>query len=138
MTGAFKSDDIGIAEQVRESGYAVVDGVVDVDTVAALLLALADVDEGDGVRKRKSIYAIRNLLDEVPAVRTLSQSPPLRRYVDEILGPSAVPVRGILFDKTPDANWTVPWHQDLSIAVRERVEVAGYGPWSVKAGVPHV
>jgi ectoine hydroxylase-related dioxygenase (phytanoyl-CoA dioxygenase family) len=47
-------------------------------------------------------------------------------------------VRGILFDKLPEANWKVPWHQDLSIAVRGRVDVAGFGPWSVKAGVPHV
>ena len=29
-----------------------------------------------------------------------------------------------------------PWHQDLSIAVKERHEVAGFGPWSVKEGVP--
>ena len=30
------------------------------------------------------------------------------------------------------------WHQDLTIAVRERREVAGFGPWSTKAGIPHV
>jgi ectoine hydroxylase-related dioxygenase (phytanoyl-CoA dioxygenase family) len=32
----------------------------------------------------------------------------------------------------------VPWHQDLTIAVQERLEVPGYGPWTVKAGVAHV
>jgi ectoine hydroxylase-related dioxygenase (phytanoyl-CoA dioxygenase family) len=32
----------------------------------------------------------------------------------------------------------VPWHQDLTIAVRERREAAGFGPWSVKDGVVHV
>jgi ectoine hydroxylase-related dioxygenase (phytanoyl-CoA dioxygenase family) len=47
-------------------------------------------------------------------------------------------VRGILFDKLPGANWKVTWHQDLSIAVKERHELPGYGPWSVKEGVPHV
>ena len=31
-----------------------------------------------------------------------------------------------------------PWHQDLTIAVKERIEVDGYGPWSVKADVQHV
>jgi ectoine hydroxylase-related dioxygenase (phytanoyl-CoA dioxygenase family) len=44
----------------------------------------------------------------------------------------------LLFDKTPDANWKVAWHQDLTIAVRERIDVPGYGPWSVKGGVVHV
>jgi hypothetical protein len=37
-----------------------------------------------------------------------------------------------------DANWKVAWHQDLTIAVRHRIEVPGFGPWSVKDGVPHV
>jgi ectoine hydroxylase-related dioxygenase (phytanoyl-CoA dioxygenase family) len=50
----------------------------------------------------------------------------------------AFAVRGILFDKTPDANWKVVWHQDLTIAVRERRHVAGFGPWSEKDGVAHV
>jgi ectoine hydroxylase-related dioxygenase (phytanoyl-CoA dioxygenase family) len=43
-----------------------------------------------------------------------------------------------ILTKSPDANWLVPWHQDLTIAVRERVETPGFGPWSVKEGVPHV
>ncbi len=33
----------------------------------------------------------------------------------------------ILFDKIPDANWNVPWHQDVTIAVQERVEAEGFG-----------
>lgn len=48
------------------------------------------------------------------------------------------PVRAILFDKSPDANWLVAWHQDLTIAVRERRETPGFGPWSAKNGIPHV
>jgi ectoine hydroxylase-related dioxygenase (phytanoyl-CoA dioxygenase family) len=55
-----------------------------------------------------------------------------------MLGTKARVVRGLLFDKTPDANWKVAWHQDLSIAVRQRIEVPGFGPWSNKAGVTHV
>ncbi len=52
--------------------------------------------------------------------------------------PAARPVRCVLFDKTPDANWAVPWHQDRTIALAARHEVPGYGPWSVKQGVDHV
>jgi len=47
-------------------------------------------------------------------------------------------VRGILFDKTPVTNWKVAWHQDLTIAVRTRVDVPGYGPWSEKVGTVSV
>jgi len=48
------------------------------------------------------------------------------------------PVRSILFDKTPEKNWPVAWHQDLTIAVTERREIHGFGPWSVKDKIPHV
>ncbi|WP_310497181.1 phytanoyl-CoA dioxygenase family protein [Sandarakinorhabdus sp.] len=61
----------------------------------------------------------------------------LAGIVDPVL-PGARAVRAIWFDKTPDANWLVPWHQDRTIAVRERREVPGYGPWSVKQGTCHV
>ena len=43
-----------------------------------------------------------------------------------------------MFDKSADTNWALGWHQDRTIAVRERRDVAGFGPWSVKAGVQHV
>lgn len=48
------------------------------------------------------------------------------------------PVRAILFDKSDAANWALGWHQDRTLAVRERAEVQGFGPWSVKAGMVHV
>ena len=55
-----------------------------------------------------------------------------------MLGDTAFAVRGILFDKIPEANWKVPWHQDVTISVRAREDVEGFGPWSMKAGVLHV
>jgi Phytanoyl-CoA dioxygenase (PhyH) len=80
---------------------------------------------------------VRNLLN-YPKMRDLAESSALRSLVQTILGCSARVVRGILFDKTEGANWKVPWHQDLTIAVNQKVETAGFGPWSIKAGVLHV
>ena len=57
---------------------------------------------------------------------------------ETVLGGGAFVTRAILFDKTPDANWSVPYHQDGTIAVRNQVPVAGFGPWSTKDGVMHV
>ncbi len=123
--------------RVAQDGFAIVPGVLDDADCDRLLAALDDV-EGAGVRRRGSVYAIRNLLQAVPEVGARARSAALHELVTPILGPDAFPVRGILFDKTPDANWNVVWHQDLSIAVRERRETSGFGPWSDKAGVPHV
>ncbi len=55
-----------------------------------------------------------------------------------ILGDECRAVRAILFDKTAAANWSLGWHQDRTIAVKERINVEGYGPWTVKNGLIHV
>jgi hypothetical protein len=44
----------------------------------------------------------------------------------------------ILFDKNPATNWSLRWHQDRVIAVKQRIEVEGFGPWTIKSGLPHV
>ena len=55
-----------------------------------------------------------------------------------VLGENCQPVRAILFDKTAETNWVVGWHQDRTIAVKERVAVEGFDTWSVKGGLLHV
>jgi hypothetical protein len=42
-----------------------------------------------------------------------------------------------LFDKSPDRNWLVTWHQDRALPLEERREVPGWGPWSVKSGITY-
>jgi ectoine hydroxylase-related dioxygenase (phytanoyl-CoA dioxygenase family) len=81
---------------------------------------------------------VRNLLSVCLAARDLSESVRVRTLAEGVLGTGAFVVRAILFDKTPDANWSVPYHQDSTIAARTRLDIAGFGPWSVKDGVPHV
>jgi ectoine hydroxylase-related dioxygenase (phytanoyl-CoA dioxygenase family) len=55
-----------------------------------------------------------------------------------VLGDDCRPVRAILFDKTPETNWALSWHQDRTIAVKQRVAVDGFVTWSVKSGMLHV
>jgi hypothetical protein len=123
---------------IANDGFAVVEHVVDAETISSLLHALATIRLDGASQRAGKAFGIRNLLNVVPVARELAQSSACRRLVEPILGNSARVVRGVYFDKHRDANWKVAWHQDLSIAVRERIDVEGYGPWSIKAGVPHV
>jgi ectoine hydroxylase-related dioxygenase (phytanoyl-CoA dioxygenase family) len=83
------------------------------------------------------VYGGRDLLWRIAEVRRWAQSQELIEIVDSILGRGAFAVRGLFFDKTATANWNLPWHQDLTIAVRVRRDVPGFGPWTRKAGIPH-
>ncbi len=51
--------------------------------------------------------------------------------------PGARPVRVIAFNKTEANNWTLPWHQDRVVALRERAEIQGFTNWTNKAGIWH-
>ena len=79
----------------------------------------------------------RNVL-ALPLVGEIARSPRIVELVRPHVGGQPFPVRAIYFNKSADVNWFVGWHQDLTIAVHERVETPGFGPWSVKQGVPHV
>jgi ectoine hydroxylase-related dioxygenase (phytanoyl-CoA dioxygenase family) len=116
------------SEALHRDGFLVVPDAVSPNLVRHLLDAFSDLPAS---------HAHRNLLEHA-AVRDFAASDLARSLILPVLGQTAHPVRAILFDKLPGANWKVPWHQDLSIAVQCREEVPGYGPWSVKEGVPHV
>jgi ectoine hydroxylase-related dioxygenase (phytanoyl-CoA dioxygenase family) len=125
-------------DAIEHDGFALVPGVASADEAGRLLDALAEVDRSAAIARRGSVHAVRNLLEAVPRVRELARSPAVRALVEPVLGAECFVVRGILFDKTPEANWKVSWHQDLTIAVRQPREAPGFGPWSEKAGIPHV
>jgi ectoine hydroxylase-related dioxygenase (phytanoyl-CoA dioxygenase family) len=119
---------------LARDGYAVVPDALAAGVVDALLAAVAPLaDAASGTRG-----GVRHLLRDAPAVRDLARNGAVRGVAEAALGPGAFAVRGILFDKTPGANWKVVWHQDLTITVSERGDVPGFGPWTEKDGVPHV
>jgi ectoine hydroxylase-related dioxygenase (phytanoyl-CoA dioxygenase family) len=119
-----------LGDAFARDGYAILPSVFGPRAVDDLLEALPMVAPDRG--------GTRDLLREMPSVVDLARAPELRAIVEAALGPGAFVVRGILFDKTPAANWKVIWHQDLTIAVRSRCDVHGFGPWTVKDGTPHV
>lgn len=83
---------------------------------------------------RRSRAGVRHALRDA-AVAALAHDPKLVRIAQEVLGPGAFPFRVTLFDKSPDANWLVVWHQDTALPLCERRDLPGWGPWSVKEGV---
>ena len=82
------------------------------------------------------MYGARGLLEQ-PEIRKLADSDAMLALAQALLGPSARSVKATLFDKRAGANWQVGWHQDLTVAVRERRDVPGFSNWTSKAGVIH-
>lgn len=117
---------------LERDGFVLLRSIVDGSLLDDLLTAI------ESMRESKSSPGIRNLLTRCSEVKKFAHSEPALNIAQSILGIHAKPVRVIFFDKTPASNWYVTWHQDVSIAVKEQIDVEGYGPWSVKDGVVHV
>lgn len=128
-----KGERLTISEQVFHSGFAIAPALLRNETVERLIAEAVEIQ----AMQNASRGGVRNLLQFQP-MRAVAECVPVMTLVHPILGNKARVVRGTLFDKTPDANWKVPWHQDVTIAVKVRIDIDGYGPWSVKEGVPHV
>ncbi len=114
-------------QALERDGYGIASGLVPEREIARCLSKLPEIPRA-GLRN-----AVR-----VPSLRGLAEVPAVQKLVNDLLGPSPRLDRAILFDKSPDANWSVPWHQDVTIAVRARIDTPGFGPWSVKDELPHV
>ena len=126
---------LDILESLKMDGFCTIDRYLDDRIFRSLTEDFELLDETTpkstrpdlGVRGKRGVtFARRNLLS-IEFVRQFIASEPVVLLIDTI-SPGMVAVRAILFDKTGDANWTVPWHQDRSIAVATRIDVAGFGP----------
>jgi ectoine hydroxylase-related dioxygenase (phytanoyl-CoA dioxygenase family) len=111
---------------VQTDGFALV-----ADAVPADMLSALDAQLPPNLHNRRNLFQIH-------LVRTLAKSHVIRGLVLPVLGSECFAVRALLFNKLHEANWKVPWHQDVVIAVRERLDVTGFGAWSLKDGSPHV
>lgn len=123
------------AASFRRDGYFFCDDVVSIAEVERLCRAVADLPNREEVRRKRSVYGVRNLLEICPAARSLAAKPRVRQFATAVLGERAFAVRAIFFDKVPGANWSLFWHQDNVIAVKERLDISGFVGWSQKAGV---
>jgi hypothetical protein len=112
--------------ELDQHGFALVPDVLDAETRQMMLSCLGPVS-GAG---RRGLLAL-------PFVDGLARSKKLLDLVRPHGQSEPFPVRATYFDKSPEMNWLVPWHQDLTLALGRRIEVAGFTQWSTKGGIPH-
>lgn len=112
---------------IETHGFAVIPDVLcsaEIDQLTAALTHANLIRSRAGVR-----HAMK-----YPAVAATARDTRLCNLARAVLGPEAFPYRATLFDKSPDSNWLVVWHQDTALPLLRRKEQAGWGPWSIKEG----
>ncbi|QDU97159.1 phytanoyl-CoA dioxygenase family protein [Lignipirellula cremea] len=135
---------VDVMAALRAQGFLLLRGVFTPEEAAEITVrlqaALGAVADASAIRSRgQSVYAGRNLFDWFPQAKRLWDRPPLQELLANVLGERGGLVRGLFFDKPPDQAWSLPWHRDRTIAVRDnRLPSSLFTHPTVKAGVPHV
>jgi ectoine hydroxylase-related dioxygenase (phytanoyl-CoA dioxygenase family) len=131
-----------LQSQLDENGYALLASVYSTEQVQWLLGELERVLAGgaEGVLGRDgTVYASRNVLQLWPAVRDVCRPQPMVEILRVTLGPDYGLVRALFFDKPPGRSWALPWHKDLTVAVKDNSQAPpGFTHPTTKAGVPHL
>lgn len=126
-------DILTLQHQLDANGYAVTQPILTDVTIEALLACIERADQHHAAfRKTDDLFAIRQFFKQVPGALTALFDEALISFVDALLGKEYRMVKCIYFDKPAASNWFVAYHQDLTIAVAARKDVAGFGPWTVK------
>jgi hypothetical protein len=107
---------------------------------AGLESALAEDRAGTALRTGEgNIYGARNVEDLWPGLESVWKHDPIPGILHTVLGPECGLVRVLYFDKPPGQTWALPWHRDLTIAVRDnRLLSQRFRKPTHKAGVPHI
>jgi len=115
-------------ESINQYGYAIIPNVIPQDEIGLLITTI----ENSNLNRTRA--GARHILKQ-PVINELANDPRLLKIAESVLCKTAIPFRATLFDKSPNANWLVTWHQDTALPLLEKKESAGWGPWSAKDGI---
>lgn len=128
MKASYGSTDM----QLNELGYELINNFISTEVACAI------ISETDSALASNKTGGMRHAEKKFASVSALAASNSIIAQAEQYLTGRARLVRAILFDKSPENNWLVTWHQDKTVAVSRRFEAEGWGPWSIKEGVHHV
>jgi len=120
-------------QELSELGFIVIDNIYTDDEIENIISVIDNANSsGAAFRKTAGLFAIRQFLIEVPLAASLVLNNNVKAIVTSLFGSDFFVVKSIYFDKPEQSNWFVPYHQDLTISVRQKTELSGYGPWTIK------
>lgn len=130
------------ATSIKTQGFSLIPSAVEPSSIAQWTDRLDKVlrDSDAAIKNRRgTVYAARNIITEVPQANLLWQTDYIKSHLREILGDDFVLVRALYFDKHPQRTWSLPWHKDMTIAVKDnKLPTDTFSKPTNKLGVPHV
>jgi hypothetical protein len=121
-------------DELATAGFILCPGAVVEPALVRLLDACTPTAETAQSRHPSgATYGIRGLLWSSTTLRSELDDSGVSAIARAAIGETAFPIDAIFFDKQPDANWSVPGHQDRVMPV----EPGSVVPKTIRSGVPY-
>lgn len=120
-------------QEISTNGFTVIENVFSAKETEDILAEIQQTNTSKPTfRKTNDLFAMRRFLKEVPQALPIIFTERFNSIINQLFGKDFFVVKSIYFDKPEESNWFVSYHQDLTISVDKKIDVDGFGPWTVK------
>ncbi|RZL13970.1 MAG: phytanoyl-CoA dioxygenase [Pedobacter sp.] len=121
--------------KLKWRGYAILENLYTAREVRRIqsLIWRSTTDEKRFSRNGQ-LFTVRSVLKEIPHLKPLLFNYNLCRLVSSF-GSGYFLTKAIYFNKPPQSNWFMAWHQDVPVNVKEKIEAEGFHGWTNKNGL---
>lgn len=112
--------------QLQEKGFDIMENIYSEQEINEII----EVIENQEIEGR---FGVREFLLDNPKVAEKVFNPKLLEIIKKISANCTKSIKSIYFDKPPNANWVVNWHQDLTINLKEKQETRNFKNWRVNS-----
>ena len=121
--------------ELEENGYSVLAEMYSDIEINQILACIENAEQnGSSFIKTKDLFAIRQLIKNVPKLTDLLFNEKLAELLSDLSESEYFLTKAIYFDKPSDSNWFVAYHQDMSISVDKKADLENYSNWTFKKG----
>lgn len=121
-------DNAGL-KKLEALGYYVVSPLFNSEERKQIMHILENNDAEETTHIPKVVHGMRRVLSRLPELKKHLFTRSFSTLMESILGKEYALIKSIYFDKPPGANWAVPYHQDISVALINKNVSGDYHNW---------
>lgn len=122
-----------ILNSFNQNGFGIIENIYSENEVTSILQEIESSKQSSkNFRKDKELFAVRSVLHEIPKLKKLIFNKKLTEIIEKIGDKTYFVVKSIYFDKPATSNWVVPYHQDLTINLSEKIITDSFSNWTSK------
>jgi ectoine hydroxylase-related dioxygenase (phytanoyl-CoA dioxygenase family) len=125
-----------IKSEIASEGFVIINEIYSEIEIEKIIHEIEKVTENETenstLKKSKDLFAIRQFHKEIPTSLNIIFNQNLKKIINQNFGENFFITKSIYFDKPEESNWFVAYHQDLTISVNKKIEIANFENWTIK------